>query len=69
MKYPKIKEMMDFYDVKVEDVAVWLKVSNQVVYDRLNGRSKFRPLERESLSTYLKTPAEELFKEEENDVE
>ena len=68
MKYPKIKEMMDFYDLKVEDVAVWLKVSNQVVYDRLNGRSKFRPLERESLSMYLKTPAEELFKEE-NDVE
>lgn len=68
MKYPKIKEKMDFYDVKVEDVAVWLKVSNQVVYDRLNGRSKFRPLERESLSVFLKTPQEELFKEE-NDVE
>ena len=63
MIYPKIKEKMKEYDVKVEDVAVWLKVSPQVVYDRLNGRSKFRPLECESLSVFLKTPQEELFEE------
>lgn len=63
MIYPKIKEKMKEYDVKVEDVAVWLKVSPQVVYDRLNGRSKFRPLECESLAVYLNTPQEELFEE------
>ncbi len=54
---------MKEYDVKVEDVAFWLKVSPQVVYDRLNGRSKFRPLECESLAVYLNTPQEELFEE------
>lgn len=69
MIYPKIKEKMNEYDVKVEDVAVWLKVSPQVVYDRLNGRSKFRPLECESLSTFLNTPQEELFKEVLKDAE
>ena len=69
MKYPKIKEMMSEYDLKVEDVAVWLKVSPQVVYDRLNGRSKFRPLEMQFLSVLLKTPQEELFKEENDDAE
>ena len=63
MRYPKIKEKMKEFDVKVEDVAVWLKVSPQVVYDRLNGRSKFRTLERESLSVFFKTPIDELFEE------
>ena len=67
MIYPKIKEKMKEYDVKVEDVAVWLKVSPQVVYDRLNGRSRFRPLECESLSGFLKTPQEELFEEVQDD--
>ena len=63
MKYPKIKEKMKEYNRSVGDVAKWLGVSTQVIYDRLNGRSKFRPLECESLSVFLKTPAEELFKE------
>ena len=63
MIYPKIKEKMKEYDLHVEDVAVWLKVSPQVVYDRLNGRSKFRPLECDSLSLFLHTPTEELFEE------
>ena len=63
MIYPKIKEKMKEYDLKVGDVAVWLRVSPQVVYDRLNGRSKFRPLECESLAVFLKTPQEELFEE------
>ena len=67
MIYPKIKEKMQEYDVKVDDVAVWLKVSPQVVYDRFNGRSKFHPLECESLSRFLHTSVDELFKEERDD--
>ena len=63
MKYPIIREKMKENKMNVEDVAVLLKVSPQVVYDRLNGRSKFHPLECESLSALFKTPQEELFRE------
>lgn len=61
--YPKLKEKMKEYGQKTEDVAVWLKISPQAVYDRTCGRTPFRPLEKQMLSVFFKTPEDELFME------
>ena len=63
--YPKLEEKMKEWDWKDEDLAVCLKVSTQVAYNKRHGRTKFTALEKEVLSVYMKTDERELFKEEE----
>ena len=61
--YPLLEEKMKELDWKDEDLAVCLKVSPQVAYNKRHGRTRVSPLEADTLSRVFKVDADELFKE------
>lgn len=63
--YPILEEKLKEWEWKDEDLAVCIKVSPVVAYNKRHGRTRFTPLEKEVLSVYMKVAEEELFKEEE----
>ena len=62
--YPRLEEKLKELEWSDADLAVYLKVSPQVAYNKRHGRTKVSPLEMETLARYLKVDEDELFKEE-----
>ena len=63
MVYPRLKEAMKDHGWTTADVMKVLRLdSPDAIRNRMNGRTDFKPLEKEKLSDVLEIGEEELFR-------